>query len=125
MAICAGPEDVFLALRGMRTMALRLKEHERQALDMAQWLVGRPEVHTVLHPALESHPGHAIWKRDFSGSSGLFSVILQPASQKSTGTSRHQSEDSGLYYSLKPANYMEVGRISHSLNESMESPWRR
>ena len=82
MAICAGPEDVFLALRGMRTMALRLKEHERQALDMAQWLVGRPEVHTVLHPALESHPGHAIWKRDFSGSSGLFSVILQPASQK-------------------------------------------
>jgi cystathionine beta-lyase len=82
MAICAGPEDVFLALRGMRTMALRLKEHERQALDMAHWLAARPEVHTVLHPALESHPGHAIWKRDFSGSSGLFSVVLQPASQK-------------------------------------------
>lgn len=82
MATCAGPEDVFLALRGMRTMALRLKEHERQALDMAHWLAARPEVHTVLHPALESHPGHAIWKRDFSGSSGLFSVILQPASQK-------------------------------------------
>jgi cystathionine beta-lyase len=76
---CAGPEDVFLALRGLRTMALRLKEHERQALEMARWLEGRPEVLRVLHPALESDPGHGIWKRDFGGSSGLFSVILRPA----------------------------------------------
>ncbi len=79
-AMCAGPEDVFLGLRGLRTMALRLREHERQALDMARWLEGRPEVDRVLHPALETDPGHAIWRRDFKGSSGLFSVILKPAS---------------------------------------------
>jgi cystathionine beta-lyase len=81
-AICPGPEDVFLALRGMRTMALRLREHEKQALDMARWLAGRPEVAQVLHPALETHPGHDIWKRDFKGSSGLFSIILKPCSDQ-------------------------------------------
>ncbi|MBM6594251.1 cystathionine beta-lyase [Microvirga pudoricolor] len=81
-AMCPGPEDVFLGLRGLRTMALRLREHERQALDMARWLQSRPEVARVLHPAIETDPGHAIWKRDFSGSSGLFSVILKPASDK-------------------------------------------
>lgn len=79
-APCAGPEDAFLCLRGIRTMALRLREHEKQALHMARWLEARPEVHQVLHPALETHPGHALWKRDFLGSSGLFSVLLKPAS---------------------------------------------
>lgn len=78
-AICPGPEDVFLALRGLRTMALRLKEHERQALDLADWLQSRPEVKQVLHPGLPGAPGHAIWKRDFKGSSGLFSIVLHPA----------------------------------------------
>jgi cystathionine beta-lyase len=77
-AMCAGPEDVFLCLRGIRSMSLRLKEHESQALAMARWLEARPEVARVLHPALPSHPGHAIWRRDFKGSSGLFSVVLQP-----------------------------------------------
>lgn len=81
ISACPGPEDVFLCLRGMRTMALRLREHERQALDMARWLAARPEVERVLHPALDTDPGHAIWKRDFKGASGLFSVILQPASK--------------------------------------------
>ncbi|MCB5176735.1 cystathionine beta-lyase [Microvirga lenta] len=81
-AMCPGPEDVFLGLRGLRTMALRLREHEKQALDMARWLEARPEVARVLHPALESYPGHDIWKRDFKGSSGLFSVILKPCSDR-------------------------------------------
>jgi cystathionine beta-lyase len=81
-AMCPGPEDVFLGLRGLRTMALRLREHERQALDMAQWFASRPEVAQVLHPALESYSGHEIWKRDFKGSSGLFSIILKPCSNK-------------------------------------------
>jgi cystathionine beta-lyase len=79
-AICAGPEDVFLALRGLRTMALRLREHEKQGLEMARWLAERPEVARVLHPALPADPGHAIWKRDFKGASGLFAVILKEAS---------------------------------------------
>jgi len=80
-AMCPGPEDVFLALRGMRTMELRLREAEKQGLEMAHWLAARPEVKTVLHPALPSHPGHAIWKRDFTGASGLFSIILHPVPQ--------------------------------------------
>lgn len=77
-AMCAGPEDVFLSLRGLRTLDLRLREAERQALDLARWLAPRPEVLQVLHPALPSCPGHAYWKRDFLGSSGLFSVLLAP-----------------------------------------------
>jgi cysteine-S-conjugate beta-lyase len=80
-AMLPGSEDVFLCLRGLRTMALRLKEQERQALDMARWLEVRPEVDRVLHPAFPSCPGHEIWKRDFKGASGLFSVILKPAPQ--------------------------------------------
>ena len=81
LGVCAGPDDVFLALRGLRTMAVRLAHHQRSGLEMAQWLATRPEVLAVLHPALPSHPGHAIWQRDFTGASGLFSIILKPASQ--------------------------------------------
>ncbi len=80
-AIGAGPDDASLALRGLRTMALRLREQERAALDIAQWLTARPEVARVLHPALPDHPGHALWKRDFSGSSGVFSIILKPVTK--------------------------------------------
>jgi cystathionine beta-lyase len=82
LGICAGPDDVFLALRGMRTLAVRLNQHYRSGVEMARWLARRPEVIRVLHPALESDPGHAIWKRDFSGASGLFSIVLKPAPQK-------------------------------------------
>jgi cystathionine beta-lyase len=82
LGVCAGPDDVFLALRGLRTLAVRLAQHHRSALEMARWLATRPEVIRVLHPALEDDPGHAIWKRDFTGASGLFSIVLKPAPQK-------------------------------------------
>jgi cystathionine beta-lyase len=98
-AMCAGPEDVFLGLRGLRTMALRLREHERQALDMAHWLRARPEVARVLHPALPDDPGHAIWRRDFAGSSGLFSVILHPASEAAVAAMLDGLELFGMGYS--------------------------
>ncbi len=77
----SSPDDASLALRGLRTMALRLREQERAALDIAQWLENRPEVSRVLHPALPTHPGHELWKRDFNGASGVFSVILKDAPQ--------------------------------------------
>jgi cystathionine beta-lyase len=76
-----GPEDVFLMSRGLRTLAVRLDRHMASALKVALWLEQRPEVARVLHPALASHPQHAIWKRDFNGASGLFSVVLKPVSQ--------------------------------------------
>ena len=82
LGVCAGPDDVFLALRGLRTLSVRLAQHHRSGLEMARWLSTRPEVIRVLHPALESDPGHAIWKRDFTGASGLFSIVLQPKPQK-------------------------------------------
>jgi cystathionine beta-lyase len=99
LGVPAGPEDVFLGLRGLRTMALRLKEHERQALTMARWLAGRPEVERVLHPALESDPGHAIWKRDFLGSSGLFSIVLRPCSEAALAAMLDRLELFGMGFS--------------------------
>jgi cystathionine beta-lyase len=98
-AMCPGAEDVFLGLRGLRTMDLRLKEAQRQGLAMAHWLEARPEVMKVLHPALPSHPGHEIWRRDFSGASGLFSVVLEPAPKKAVHAMLDGLELFGLGYS--------------------------
>jgi cystathionine beta-lyase len=81
LGVCAGPDDVYLALRGLRTLAVRLHQHHRSGLEIARWLAARPEVSRVLHPGLESDPGHEIWKRDFTGASGLFSIVLKPAPQ--------------------------------------------
>jgi cystathionine beta-lyase len=75
--IYASPEDCQLALRGLRTLTVRMREHEASALTVARALAEHPLVDTVLHPALPSHPPHALWKRDFSGSSGLFAFTLK------------------------------------------------
>jgi cystathionine beta-lyase len=75
---CAGPDDIFLTLRGIRTLDVRLERHMKSGLEVAAWLRDRPEVAEVLHPGLEGAPGHDIWKRDFKGASGLFSFILRP-----------------------------------------------
>ncbi|HZC56464.1 MAG TPA: cystathionine beta-lyase [Xanthobacteraceae bacterium] len=80
--VCEGPDDVYLGLRGLRTLDVRLERHFKSGVAIARWLEARPEVLRMLHPALPSHPGHAIWKRDFSGASGLFSMVLKPVSQK-------------------------------------------
>lgn len=80
--LCVGPDDVFLGLRGFRTLAVRLDRHYKSGLAVARWLEQRPEVLRMLHPAMPSHPGHALWKRDFSGASGLFSMVLKPVPQK-------------------------------------------
>jgi cysteine-S-conjugate beta-lyase len=98
-AIPPGPEDVFLALRGLRTLELRLREAERQALALAYWLQARPEVLRVIHPALPDDPGHAIWKRDFTGSSGLFTVVLQPTPEAAVAALLDGLELFGIGYS--------------------------
>jgi cysteine-S-conjugate beta-lyase len=76
------PDDTYLGLRGLRTLAVRLDRHYQSGLAVARWLEARPEVLRMLHPALPSHAGHAIWKRDFTGASGLFSMVLKPVPQK-------------------------------------------
>ncbi|RXF67426.1 cystathionine beta-lyase [Hansschlegelia zhihuaiae] len=78
LGLCVGPDDMFLALRGLRTLGVRLAHHQAAALRVARWLDSRPEVARVMHPGLESDPGHALWKRDFSGASGLFAIELEP-----------------------------------------------
>ena len=75
----AGPDDLFLALRGLRTLEVRLERHQASALVLAKALAARPEVARVLHPALPGDPGHALWKRDFRGSTGLFAIELASA----------------------------------------------
>jgi cystathionine beta-lyase len=99
LGVCAGPDDVFLAIRGLRTLSVRLAHHHRSGLEMAYWLAARPEVIRVLHPALETDPGHAIWKRDFTGASGLFSVVLKPAPQKAVDALLDAVELFGMGYS--------------------------
>jgi cystathionine beta-lyase len=77
MGLCAGPDDIYLALRGLRTLAVRLERHWQSALAVASWLKRRPEVARVLYPPLEGDPGHAIWQRDMSGGSGLLGFVLK------------------------------------------------
>ncbi|MGH6673413.1 MAG: cystathionine beta-lyase [Xanthobacteraceae bacterium] len=80
--LCEGPDDAYLGLRGLRTLSVRLERHFKSAIAVARWLEQRPEVLRLLHPAMPSHPGHAIWKRDFTGASGLFGMVLKPVTQK-------------------------------------------
>ena len=81
MGLCVGPDDMYLGLRGLRTMGVRLAQHYAAGLAVARWLEVRPEVLRVIHPALDGHPGHAIWQRDYTGASGLFSVVFKPMPQ--------------------------------------------
>jgi cystathionine beta-lyase len=74
---CVAPDDVFLALRGLRTLSVRLRQQSASALKIAHWLAAHPLVERVLHPALPDCPGHAFWLRDFAGASGLFSIVLK------------------------------------------------
>lgn len=99
MGCCAAPDDVYQVLRGLRTMGVRLERHQESALAIASWLEQQPGVARVLHPALESHPGHALWKRDFSGSSGIFSVVLAGGGVKQAHAFLDALEIFGLGYS--------------------------
>lgn len=82
LGICGAPDDSYQILRGLRTMGVRLAHHQKSALDIATWLESRDDVVRVLHPALPSFPGHAIWKRDFKGASGVFSFVLKAESER-------------------------------------------
>ncbi len=81
LGLGAAPDDAYLVLRGLRTMALRLRHQGEAALEIAHFLESRSEVARVLHPALPTHPDHAVWKRDFTGASGVFAVVLKPVAE--------------------------------------------
>jgi cystathionine beta-lyase len=82
LGFCVSSDDAFLALRGLRTLSVRLERHERNTRQIAEWLAARPEVERVVYPAMPNDPGHAIWKRDFRGASGLFGLVLPPMSKR-------------------------------------------
>ena len=118
----ASPDDCFLTLRGMRTMGVRLRQHQASALRITKWLQTRPEVSRVLYPALESDPGYALWKRDFTGATGLFSIELNPCNDAELAAMIDDYALFGLGYSwggfeslVMPAD-LRYGRST--------SPWR-
>jgi cystathionine beta-lyase len=94
-----GPDDCYLALRGLRTMATRLQRHQQSALQVAEWLAGRPEVAQVLYPALPEDPGHALWRRDCSGASGLFGFLLKPVGRAALAAMLDHMELFGMGFS--------------------------
>lgn len=96
---CAGPDPIFLGLRGLRTLPTRLQRHWKSGLVIAEWLSQRPEVESVIHPAMSSHPGHHLWKRDFLGASGLFAFKLHPVSEAALGRLLDTTELFGMGYS--------------------------
>ena len=100
---CAAPDDAYQVLRGLRTMGVRLERHQESALEIARWLEGVEGVSRVLHPALPSFPGHDLWKRDFKGSSGIFSIVLDGGAPERFKAKAHAFLDAlrlfGLGYS--------------------------
>jgi len=103
LGTCASPDDAYQVLRGLRTMGVRLERHQESALELARWLEGVDDVARVLHPALPSFPGHDLWKRDFKGASGIFSIVLDGGAPERHKAKAHAFLDAlgifGLGYS--------------------------
>ena len=99
LGLCASGDEAYLAQRGLRTLAVRLTQHQKSATDVATWLKSRPEVARVIYPALPGDAGHELWKRDFTGASGLFGVVLKPVSDAAVAAMVDGLEHFGLGYS--------------------------
>ena len=95
----ASPDDCYLALRGLRTLTTRMRQYGETALTLAHWLKRRPEVDRVLHPALPDCPGHDIWKRDFTGTSSLFAIVLKQSSDAAVSAMLDGYEHFGIGFS--------------------------
>jgi len=118
---CPGPDDAFLALRGLRTLSVRLARHQESALILAERLAGRPEVTRVIHPARPDHPDHALWKRDFKGSSGLFAFALRPAPRAAVAAMVDGMRLFGLGYSW--GGYESLLLPVHPRGSRTAVPW--
>lgn len=99
LGLAVSPDDAYLVMRGLRTLPARMAQCEGAALNVAEWLARREEVAMVLHPALEQHPDHELWKRDFTGAAGLFGVVLKPAESKQVHALLNALELFGLGFS--------------------------
>ncbi len=119
LGVCGGSEEMSLALRGMKTLPVRMREAGARALRIARWLEGQEGVAQVYHPALESHPDHALWKRDFSGCNGLVTIRLPETASKAAVTAFVESlklfpigSSWGGYESLLQPQYLEKQRTA-------------
>jgi len=123
LGLCPGPEDAYLGLRGLRSLGARLERHQKSALAIAEWLATRPEVARVIHPALPTDPGHELWQRDFTGASGLFSILLKPVKHEAVAAMVDGLSLFGMGYSwggfeslilpFDPSTYRTATRWSH------------
>lgn len=118
---CVAPDVCYETLRGLRTLGVRLRQHERSALAVARWLQGRPEVRRVLYPALPDDPGHALWKRDFLGSSSLVGVVLHTTSEPAVAA---MLEGMALFKIGASFGGFESLIIPARLPERSVRPWR-
>lgn len=122
LGFSAGADDAYLALRGLRTLAVRLERHQSSGIAVAQWLDRRPEVARVLHPAFASNPGHALWERDFTGASGLFSFVLAPGfEKKSVRAFVDGLELFSIGYSW--GGYESLALLAHPQSIRSATPW--
>jgi cysteine-S-conjugate beta-lyase len=119
---CPGPEDVWLGLRGIRTLAVRLARHQENALKLARWFQARPEVVRVLYPGLPEDPGHALWKRDFDGASGLFGVVFKEVPAKAIAALVDGLERFGIGASF--GGFESLALPSHPEKIRTAVPWR-
>jgi cystathionine beta-lyase len=117
---CGGPDDVYMALRGLRTLAVRMRRHHESALEVAHWLQKRPEVQRVMCPALLDDPGHAIWMRDFRGTSGLFGFTFRKFSEKAFAAFLDHTDIFKLGYSWGGYESLMVPTYPASLRSSTD-----
>jgi cystathionine beta-lyase len=117
----SGPDDCYLAQRGLRTLGVRLDRHHANGLRLAHWLRERPEVIRVLHPGLDDHPDHALWQRDFSGASGLFSVLIEPVTDAQLAAMLDHLELFGMGWSWGGYDCLMVPSDVRSLRAAV--PW--
>jgi cystathionine beta-lyase len=122
MGTHVAPDDVFLALRGLRTLAVRLERHQKSATTVAQWLANRPEVARVLYPALSSDPGHNLWRRDMSGASGLFGVVLNGWSEQQAARFVDSLDLFGIGASW--GGYESLAIVAHPQSSRTATEWK-
>jgi cystathionine beta-lyase len=123
IGLCASGDDAFLALRGLRTLGVRLRHQQESATELAAWLKSRPEVARILYPPMHDDPGHAIWKRDFTGACGLFGAVLKPATDKAVAAMMDGMRHFGLGYSWGGFESLIIpARIHRSFPPKFEGP---
>ena len=127
LGLCSSGDEAFLAMRGLRTLGVRLRRHQESAIEIAAWLKTRPEVARVIYPPLHDDPGHALWKRDFTGACGLFGVVLHPASDAAIAAMVDGLEHFGLGYSWGGFESLIIAgaKIPRSFPPKLEGPMLR